>query len=99
MQTLELVTFRLAPGTDRAAFLAAAEATADLIRCQPGFQARMLTEGPDGRWSDIVTWASPDAATTAAKVVMADPAFAPFCALIDMASASMSHSTLVWRMD
>ncbi len=99
MQTLEIVTFRLVPGTDRVAFLAAARGTDPAVRRQPGFVARMLAEGTDGIWTDAVTWASHDAALAASQAVMADPDFAPFGALIDMASAQMSHSTLVWRMD
>lgn len=97
MQTIERVTFRLVPGADRAAFLAAARGTDALVRLQPGFQARMLTEAPDGTWTDIVTWASLADAQTAARVVMAEPAFQPFAALIDMATADLSHSALVWQ--
>jgi L-aminopeptidase/D-esterase-like protein len=98
MQTIELVTFRLAPGTDRAAFLNNARRTEAAIRRQPGFQARMLTETPDGIWSDIVTWASKAQAMAAAKAIMADPDFAPFGAMIDMDSCRMSHATLVWQL-
>lgn len=97
MQTIERVTFRLTPGTDRAAFLIAAKATDPLVRRQPGFQARMLTEAADGTWTDIVTWASQAEAMAAGEMLMADPAFHPFCALIDMDSAQMTHSALVWQ--
>lgn len=98
MQTIEHVTFRLIPGTDRAAFLDAARATEATLRRQPGFQARMLTEGPDGTWSDIVTWASHPQALAAADAVISDPGFAPFAALIDMGSVRMSHASLVWQL-
>lgn len=98
MQTIELVTFRLIPGTDRAAFLAAARGTGATVRRQPGFQSRMLTESPDGTWSDIVTWASHPQALAAADAVMSDPDFAPFAALIDMGTVSMSHASLVWQL-
>jgi hypothetical protein len=57
----------------------------------------MLAEAPDGTWTDIVTWAGLAEAEAAAQAVMAEPEFAPFVALIDMESLSMSHSTLVWR--
>ncbi|MFN5998063.1 MAG: hypothetical protein ACK47C_05445 [Paracoccaceae bacterium] len=99
MQSIELVTFRLNPGTDRAVFLANARRTEAVIRRQPGFQARMLTEGEDGTWSDIVTWASHADAMAAAAAVMSDPDFAPFGAMIDGPTVQMSHSALVWRMD
>lgn len=98
MQTVEHVTFRLVPGADRAAFLAAARATEAVVRRQPGFQARMLCEGPDGVWSDIVTWASHPQAMAAAQAVMADPDFAPFACLIDGPTVQMGHSTLVWQL-
>jgi hypothetical protein len=98
LQTIERVTFRLNPGTDRAAFLAAAKATETVVRRQPGFLARMLTEADDGTWADIVTWASHAEALAAAETVMADPDFAPFGAMIDGPSVSMSHSTLVWQL-
>jgi hypothetical protein len=99
MQSIELVTFRLTPGTDRAAFLANARRTEALIRRQPGFLARMLAESPDGTWSDIVTWASHSDATAAAETILSHPDFAPFGAMIDGPSVRMTHSALVWRMD
>lgn len=98
MQTIELVTFRLAAGTDRAAFLAAARRTEATVRRQPGFQGRMLTEDPDGSWTDIVTWASHADALAAAGAVMSDPDFAPFMSMIDGPTAKMGHSTLVWQL-
>jgi hypothetical protein len=98
MQTIEVVTFRLTPGADRAAFLAAAERTEPAVHRQRGFLARMLAEAEDGTWSDIVTWASHAEALAAAEAVMADPDFAPFAAMIDMGTVRMSHSALVWQM-
>jgi hypothetical protein len=98
MQSIELVTFRLNPGTDRAAFLENARRTEAAVRRQPGFVARMLTEGEDGIWSDIVTWASHADAMAAAKTVMSDPDFAPFGAMIDGSTVQMSHSALVWHL-
>jgi hypothetical protein len=98
MHSIELVTFRLTPGTDRAAFVENARRTEAVVRRQPGFVARMLTESPDGLWSDIVTWASQADAKAAAASVMSDPDFAPFVAMIDGPTVRMSHSALVWRM-
>jgi hypothetical protein len=98
MQSIEHVTFRLVPGTDRAAFLAAAHATEAVVRRQPGFIARMLTEADDGIWSDIVTWASHSDAMAAAEAVMTDPEFAPFGAMIAGPTVRMTHSTLVWQI-
>ncbi len=98
MQSIELVTFRLIPGTDRAAFLENARRTETVVSRQSGFQARMLVEGADGTWTDIVTWASHAAAISAAEAVMSDPDFAPFGAMIDGPSVRMSHSTLAWQI-
>lgn len=98
MESIEHVTFRLIPGTDRAAFLENARRTESAVRRQPGFLARMLTEAEDGTWSDIVTWASHADAVAAARNVMSDPDFRPFGAMIDGPSVRMSHSALVWRL-
>lgn len=95
----EIVTFRLRPGTDPAAFLAAAAATASAVRAAPGFLRRSLTEDGAGGWTDRVEWASRAEAEAAAAQVMADPAFAPFAALIDMDTMAMRHEPIRWRMD
>jgi antibiotic biosynthesis monooxygenase (ABM) superfamily enzyme len=91
---IEYVTFALVPGADEAAFLAAARGTEALVRRQPGFLSRQLSRGPDGRWTDAVTWVSMAEAEAAPQAVMADPAFAPFMALIDGPSAQMRHERL-----
>jgi hypothetical protein len=99
MHCLETVTFRLVPGADRAAFLAAARGTEETVRRQPGFLSRLLAEAEDGTWTDLVTWAGQPEALAAAQAVMADRAFAAFAALIDMHSLRMAHSALVWRLE
>ena len=91
----EVVTFRLAPGTTEAGFLAAARATGPLAARQPGFLARTLSRGADGRWTDHVLWASSAAAQAAAAAVMADPAFAPFLAAIDPEGMDLRHEAVV----
>jgi hypothetical protein len=96
---IEYVTFTLVPGADEAAFLTAARATEPLVRRQPGFVARRLSRGPDGRWTDAVTWTSLAEAEAAPPAVMADPDFAPFMALIDGPSAVMRHETLALTLD
>ncbi|MFM7445696.1 MAG: hypothetical protein ACKO2N_17615 [Tabrizicola sp.] len=95
---IEYVTFGLVPGADEAAFLAAARGTEALVRRQPGFLSRRLSKGPDGRWTDAVTWASLAAAEAAPPAVMSDPDFAPFMALIDGPSAQMRHEALALTM-
>lgn len=98
MKTIELVSFRLKAEADRDTFLSTARKTEALIRRQPGFHTRMLTEGDDGTWHEVVTWDSHEVAMRAAETVMADAEFAPFQAMIDPSSVTMSHSALVWQM-
>mgnify|MGYP001765943924 CR=1 FL=1 len=99
MTVIEYVTFALVPGTAEADFLAAATGTGALVRRQPGFVARRLSQGADGTWTDAVTWTSLASAQAAAGAVMEDPAFTPFMALIDGASARMRHETLALTLD
>lgn len=96
---IEYVTFALVPGTEDTAFLSAARRTEALVRRQPGFVARRLSRGKDGRWTDAVTWASLAQALAAPESVMADPDFHPFLALIDGPSAVMRHEAVALAMD
>lgn len=96
---LEIVSFRLTPGTPADAFVTLARTTEPVLRRQPGYVSRKLVHTTDGLWTDIVEWDSLDAATEAARIVMADPAFAPLVAAIDMTTVTMAHPALVWRMD
>ncbi len=96
---LEVVTFRLLAEAKDAAFLTAAEATASPLRSQPGFLSRSLTRTPDGVWTDHVLWSSQATADAGAVAMMAEPAFAPFMALIDGPSVTMRHDPVVLRMD
>lgn len=99
MRVIEYVTFSLVPGATGDAFLAAAKGTEALVRRQPGFISRRLSQGSDGRWTDAVTWASLRDAEAAPPVVMADPDFAPFMTLIDGPSAEMRHESLALTLD
>jgi len=95
---VEFVTFRLAAGMTRATFLSAARATEAALAACPGYLARHLSEGPDGRWTDCVLWSDAAAAMTAAQTVMADPRLAPFMAAIAPEGMEMRHETLHWQM-
>ena len=53
----EIVTFHLKPGSDSAAFLAAARATEGPVAAQPGFLRRVLSHDGTGLWTDHVEWA------------------------------------------
>jgi hypothetical protein len=96
---LEVVSFRLIPGTPEADFLAAARATEAPLRRQHGFLSRQLTRSEDGTWTDHVTWASLPVALAASEAMMAEPAFHPFMALIDMPSVKMRHDPILWQVD
>jgi hypothetical protein len=95
----EIVTFRLAPGITDPAFLDAARATGALLATEPGFVARRLSKGADGRWTDHVAWTDMSRAEAAATRIMSDPAAAPFLAAIDPASIEMRHEALLWTME
>lgn len=95
----EVVTFRAAQGVDDAALLAAARATADLVRAQPGFRTRHLFCAEDGTWTDFVIWDSLAAAQAAADMVVRATEFAPYMAAVDGGSIAMSHQRLCWSMD
>ncbi len=95
---MEVVTFRLAPGTTEAAFLTAARATEAPLSRQPGFVSRRLLQGDGGLWTDLVEWQTRAQAEAAAAVMMADPAFTAFIVAIDPASIAMSHPGIRWRM-
>ncbi|PLL13643.1 hypothetical protein C0V75_09810 [Tabrizicola sp. TH137] len=96
---VEVVTFRLVPGTDPAVFITAARATEQPLRGQPGFLRRRLVLGADGQWTDWVEWRDAASAQRAAEAMMAEPAFGPFMALIDGASVVMRHDVLSFAMD
>jgi hypothetical protein len=95
---MEIVTFRLIPGITDATFLAAARNTEAVVAAQPGFVRRSLLRNEAGLWTDMVEWHSLTAAHTAAEMLMADPAFAPFGGAIDMTSLSMRHVPILWQM-
>ncbi len=95
---MEIVTFRLNPGMTDAAFLTAAKGTEAMVAAQPGFVRRSLLRDDAGLWTDTVEWQSITAAHTAAEILMADPAFAPFGGAIDMTSLSMRHVPILWQM-
>jgi hypothetical protein len=92
----EIVTFRLFAGTTPDAFRALAQATGPAVARQPGFLRRTLSADPDGLWTDHVEWTDMESAMAAATAVMADPAFAPFAAAIDMQTLTMRHAPVVW---
>ena len=94
----EIVTFRLAEGIGETQFLDAARGTEVFVRAAPGFIARRLSRGDDGRWTDYVEWDSLASAQAAAARIMAEPGAADFIGAIDPESIDMRHEALLWAL-
>jgi hypothetical protein len=56
-----IVTVKLKTGADRERFLHLGRKVKAWLERQPDFVRYELFEGGDGRWTDIMTWASPEA--------------------------------------
>lgn len=90
-EILEDVRFRTLPGTEPAAFVAAAAVVTPWLQARPGFRYRCLVDLGDEGWMDECFWASLEQAEAAASAFMAEFADSPFLAMIDPASLSMAH--------
>jgi hypothetical protein len=88
---LEVVLFKLKPGADEAAFLAASEAVMPDLRTMRGFMGRELFKDADGHWLDTVHWQSLDDAHRAAEVFLTLSCAQTLMALIDETSMTMLH--------
>ncbi|MDJ1007200.1 MAG: hypothetical protein QNJ13_05185 [Paracoccaceae bacterium] len=97
--TLEIVTFRLIDGVDKAAFLDAAKSTAPFLDETGAVLSRALTVDSDGLWTDVVHWTSLGAAEAAATELMTRPEAAAFLAAIDPASITLRHAAILWQME
>jgi len=69
-ETLEIVNFRLKPGTE-AGFVASNGLVSDWLARQPGFVSRCLARRDDGAWVDVVRWHSREQPLAAAAVIAA----------------------------
>jgi hypothetical protein len=91
-QSLEIATFNLI--ADAQDFVGAnAEVTAWLTQ-QPGFRSRLLAQKDDGGHLDLIVWESPEAATAAAAK-MGEIMDLRAMSLMDPATVSMSHATVL----
>ena len=88
---LEVVLFKLKPGADAAAFLAASEAVMPDLRTMRGFIRRELFKDAEGRWMDTVHWHSLDDAQRAAEVFLSLSCAQTLIGLIDETSMTMLH--------
>jgi len=92
---IEAVTFKLLPTVSDAEFLKAAEAASTFLKFCDGFVRRHLSKGEDGVWLDHVEWRSLSTAKAASAAFLDHAPLKPFMQAIDMASATMSHNTLL----
>ena len=89
---VEVVTFRLAPGADEAAFLEADERVQqEFVPHRPGFVRRTTARGSDGQWLVLVLWQSNDQADTAHVVAESDSIIGHFMSLLDADSLKVAR--------
>ncbi len=88
--TMEVVRFRLRPGSTAEEWLEAAARISVWLKTQPGFRMRSLSQTEDGEWIDMLCWESTEAACAAGERFGDDMGGA--CEpLIDIASISCSR--------
>ncbi|MHB8328278.1 MAG: hypothetical protein ACYDD6_01380 [Acidimicrobiales bacterium] len=81
---VEILTFKLAPDTDEATFLAAdRRVQTEFIPNRAGFLRRTTARGSDGEWIVATLWASEPAATSSAAAGVDHPAVSAFMTLLD----------------
>ncbi|MEI9404323.1 hypothetical protein [Mesorhizobium argentiipisi] len=93
-ETLEIVTFRLKPGTE-AGFVANNGIMTDWLAREPGFLSRHLGRREDGSWVDVVRWQSMERAQAAADRIIAEIGDSEAMQAIEPASVAMSHAEIV----
>ena len=94
LPVIEIVNFKLAAHVRKEAFLAEAPASTAFIKAQPGFRARRLSVGADGRWLEHIEWDSMAAALAASEAIMKEQSLRKFMQSIDMESVEMRHHDL-----
>ncbi len=92
---LESAAFGLKSGVTREAFLETVAGMSTWAAEQPGFVSRELFEVGDGRWIDIVRWATMADAMHAGEVFMESEACRLSFALMDESSVQVVHATPV----
>ncbi len=92
--TIETVTFKLAEGVTKDAFLQTVSASTQYIQGRSGFIARRLSCSDDGTWIEQIEWETmADAKGAAANLGSAD-SIQPFLQAINETSVTMHHSTV-----
>ncbi|HHG91150.1 MAG TPA: hypothetical protein ENJ90_11840 [Devosia sp.] len=93
-RVIEVVSFRLAPGVSDEEFLKTVPASSEFVAGMPGFVARRLSRGEDGRWLEHIEWQTLEQAQAAAQMFMKEEGLKPMIQAIDGAGARMSHNRL-----
>jgi hypothetical protein len=89
---IEIMTFRLAAGTDEASFLDAdRRVQVEFIPRHPGFMRRTTARGvtTDGEWAVVVLWGSSSDADASRALAARHPAAQAFDALVDPSSVDV----------
>lgn len=95
MATIQIVKFRLATGTDPAAFRALNERfQREIAPTLPGLERREATVGPDGEWVLVLRYADIELAKKAGRSDTSETAQS-FMKMIDMSSMSASFTEIV----
>lgn len=96
MSVIEIVRYRIKPGTTEAQAVTAWEKSQSFAKAQPGFLARRVAVTEDGNWIDEVEWKSLEDANAAAKAFNPEtyPELMDLMAVLDETSMTMTHYTL-----
>jgi hypothetical protein len=96
MAVMEIVTFRLVPGADGPAFLAADyRMQTEFVPHRPGFARRTTARADDGSWATVVLWSTTADAEAAFADLEGDEAGAAFLAFVDRATLERRLFTLL----
>lgn len=91
----EITTFTQIADTTTDAMLAALKSLDGFLSSQPGFLGRTISHDDAGQWTDYVVWSDRTAGEAASARFMAQPETPAVVALIEPASLSMRHETIV----
>lgn len=87
---VEVATFKLADGTDEAAFLAADKAVQEeLVPRRPGFVRRTTARGNDGAWLVVALWRTMADAEATADLAHGHPAGQAFAGCLDQSTVEI----------
>ena len=90
--TIELVSFKLKVDADEKLFKEIQPQLNSWVKRQKGFYYRTLIKEENGQFSDIVHWASEDAAKAANEKFMQQDFASAMMALVDADSVKMRHT-------